>query len=96
VATSAQLAEQVTAGVELLASASVLGCFDGLVLIWQASTLHQVRARQLVFATGVVERRSSSPATTCPGDAVGGAERWSRSTPRRGPARSSPPRLTAA
>jgi sarcosine oxidase subunit alpha len=44
------------AGVELLASASVLGCFDGLVAVWQAATLHQVRARQLVFATGVVEQ----------------------------------------
>src|SRR6185436_7141017 len=42
------------AGVEVLTSASVLGCFDGLVPIWQASTLHQVRARQLVFATGVI------------------------------------------
>ena len=52
-----ELAEQARgAGVELLSSASVLGSFDGLVPIWQASTLHQVRARQLVFATGVVEQ----------------------------------------
>src|SRR5690242_12129549 len=33
------------AGVEILESAPVLGCFDGLVAIWQGSTLHQVRAR---------------------------------------------------
>jgi sarcosine oxidase subunit alpha len=52
-----ELTEQArAAGVEILPSASVLGCFDGLAAIWQAATLHQVRARQLVFATGVVEQ----------------------------------------
>ena len=32
--------------------ASALGYFDGLVPVWQGDTLHQVRARRLVFATG--------------------------------------------
>jgi sarcosine oxidase, subunit alpha len=44
------------AGVELLESASALGCFDGLVAVWQGTTLHQVRARRLVFATGSIEQ----------------------------------------
>ena len=52
-----ELTEQARgAGVEILASASALGCFDGLVAVWQAATLHQVRARRLVFATGVIEQ----------------------------------------
>ena len=32
------------AGVELLTGAAALGCFDGLVPVWQGATLHQVRA----------------------------------------------------
>ncbi|MEA2255095.1 MAG: sarcosine oxidase, subunit alpha [Solirubrobacteraceae bacterium] len=45
-----------TAGVEVLASAPALGFFDGLVAVWQGDTLHQVRARRHVFATGAVEQ----------------------------------------
>src|SRR3954469_1918579 len=44
------------AGVEVLRRASALGCFDGLVPVWQGATLHQVRARALVFATGAIEQ----------------------------------------
>jgi sarcosine oxidase subunit alpha len=44
------------AGVEVLCSAPALGYFDGLVPIWQGDTLHQVRARRHVFATGAIEQ----------------------------------------
>ncbi|HEX7298191.1 MAG TPA: 2Fe-2S iron-sulfur cluster-binding protein [Solirubrobacteraceae bacterium] len=44
------------AGVEILSSASALGVFDGLAAVWQGQTLHQVRARRHVFATGVIEQ----------------------------------------
>jgi sarcosine oxidase subunit alpha len=44
------------AGVELLTGASALGHFDGLVAVWQGETLHQIRARQHVYATGAVEQ----------------------------------------
>ncbi|MDW5594069.1 FAD-dependent oxidoreductase [Conexibacter stalactiti] len=44
------------AGVEILAGAPALGYFDGLVPIWQGDTLHQVRARQFVSATGALEQ----------------------------------------
>jgi sarcosine oxidase, subunit alpha len=43
-------------GVELLSAAPALGYFDGLVAVWQGSTLHQIRARQHVFATGAIEQ----------------------------------------
>lgn len=49
-------AEARAAGVELLCSAPALGYFDGLVPVWQGSTLHQVRARAHVFATGAIEQ----------------------------------------
>jgi sarcosine oxidase, subunit alpha len=44
------------AGVEILCSAPALGHFDGLVPLWQGDTLHQVRARQHVYATGAIEQ----------------------------------------
>jgi sarcosine oxidase subunit alpha len=44
------------AGVEILSSATALGVFDGLAAVWQGQTLHQVRARRHVFATGVIEQ----------------------------------------
>jgi len=46
----------IAAGVEVLSSAPALGYFDGLVAIWQGDTLHQVRARRHVFATGAIEQ----------------------------------------
>ena len=71
-----ELAEQArAAGVEVLASASVLGCFDGLVPVWQASTLHQVRARRLVFATGVVEQPLVFAGNDLPGVMLAGGVR---------------------
>jgi sarcosine oxidase subunit alpha len=45
-----------TAGVEILARASALGYFDGMVPVWQGDTLHQIRARRHVFATGAIEQ----------------------------------------
>ncbi|HEX4279600.1 MAG TPA: 2Fe-2S iron-sulfur cluster-binding protein [Solirubrobacteraceae bacterium] len=43
-------------GVEILARASALGFFDGIVPVWQGDTLHQIRARRHVFATGAIEQ----------------------------------------
>jgi sarcosine oxidase subunit alpha len=52
-----ELAERArTAGVELLSSAPALGYFDGLVPVWQGSTLHQIRAQRHIFATGSIEQ----------------------------------------
>ena len=52
-----QLVEQAqAAGVEILARGSALGCFDGLVPVWQGDTMHQVRAARQVFATGTIEQ----------------------------------------
>jgi sarcosine oxidase subunit alpha len=42
------------AGVEILSSAAALGYFDGMVPVWQADTLHQIRAARHVFATGMI------------------------------------------
>ncbi|MGN6869495.1 MAG: 2Fe-2S iron-sulfur cluster-binding protein [Solirubrobacteraceae bacterium] len=44
------------AGVETLGRASALGYFDGMVPVWQGDTLHQIRARAHVFATGTIEQ----------------------------------------
>jgi sarcosine oxidase subunit alpha len=44
------------AGVEVLSSAPALGFFDGLVPVWQGDTLHQVRARRHVVASGTIEQ----------------------------------------
>ncbi len=44
------------AGVEILDRASALGYFDGMVPVWQGDTLHQVRARRHVIATGAIEQ----------------------------------------
>ena len=41
---------------EILSGAAALGYFDGLVAVWQGDTLHQVRARRQVFATGTIEQ----------------------------------------
>ena len=52
-----ELAERAAAaGVEVLSSAPALGFFEGLVPVWQGDTLHQVRARRFVFATGTIEQ----------------------------------------
>jgi sarcosine oxidase, subunit alpha len=55
--TARELAELArAAGVEVLDNAPALGYFDGLVAVWRETTLHQVRARRHVFATGAIEQ----------------------------------------
>ena len=44
------------AGVEVIERGSALGLFDGLVPVWQGDTLHQIRARRHVIATGTIEQ----------------------------------------
>ena len=44
------------AGVEIIERGSALGFFDGLVPVWQGDTLHQIRARRHVLATGTIEQ----------------------------------------
>jgi sarcosine oxidase subunit alpha len=67
------------AGVELLASASALGHFDGLVPVWQGDTLHQIRARRHVYATGAIEQPLVFPGNDVPGVMLsGGALRLAR------------------
>jgi sarcosine oxidase subunit alpha len=44
------------AGVEILVHAPALGYFDGMVPVWQGATLHQIRAKQHIFATGTIEQ----------------------------------------
>jgi len=55
------------AGVEILAGGSALGYFDGLVPVWQGDTLHQVRARRHVAATGSIEQPLVFPDNDLPG-----------------------------
>jgi sarcosine oxidase, subunit alpha len=63
------------AGVEVLDSAPALGCFDGLVPIWQGATLHQVRAHELVFATGAIEQPLIFAGNDLPGVMLSGGVR---------------------
>jgi sarcosine oxidase, subunit alpha len=63
------------AGVEVLDSASALGCFDGLVAVWQGNTLHQVRARELIFATGAIEQPLVFAGNDLPGVMLSGGVR---------------------
>ncbi|MEA2394015.1 MAG: sarcosine oxidase, subunit alpha [Solirubrobacteraceae bacterium] len=63
------------AGVEILACAPALGFFDGLVAVWQGDTLHQVRARRHVFATGAVEQPLVFAGNDLPGVMLSGGAR---------------------
>jgi sarcosine oxidase subunit alpha len=63
------------AGVEILSSAPALGCFDGLVAVWQGTTLHQIRARRLIFATGAIEQPLVFAGNDLPGVMLSGAVR---------------------
>jgi sarcosine oxidase subunit alpha len=63
------------AGVELLVSAPALGAFDGLVPVWQENTLHQVRARRHVYATGAIEQPLLFPGNDLPGVMLSGGAR---------------------
>ena len=60
------------AGVELLSAAPALGAFDGLVPVWQRDTLHQVRARRIVYATGSIEQPLLFPGNDLPGVMLSG------------------------
>jgi len=60
------------AGVEVLANAPALGAFDGLVPVWQGDTLHQVRARRLLYATGTIEQPLLFPGNDLPGVMLSG------------------------
>ena len=55
------------AGVEILSRAPALGYFDGLVPVWQGDTLHQIRARRHVAATGAIEQPLVFPDNDLPG-----------------------------
>jgi sarcosine oxidase subunit alpha len=55
------------AGVEILSRGTALAYFDGLVPVWQGSTLHQVRAAQHVAATGTLEQPLVFPENDLPG-----------------------------
>ncbi len=73
---AALAAEAREAGVEILARASALGYFDGLVAVWQDDTLHQVRAARHVFATGAIEQPLVFAGNDLPGVMLcGGARR---------------------
>jgi sarcosine oxidase subunit alpha len=63
------------AGVELLLSAPALGAFDGLVPVWQGDTLHQIRARRHVYATGAIEQPLLFPGNDLPGVMLSGGAR---------------------
>jgi sarcosine oxidase subunit alpha len=66
------------AGVEMLTRASALAYFDGIVPVWQGDLLHQVRARQHVFATGAIEQPLVFAGNDLPGVMLsGGALRLS-------------------
>ncbi|HZC12838.1 MAG TPA: 2Fe-2S iron-sulfur cluster-binding protein [Thermoleophilaceae bacterium] len=60
------------AGVELLTGAPALGAFDGLVPVWQGDTLHQVRSRRQVYATGAIEQPLVFPGNDLPGVMLSG------------------------
>ncbi|HWI21574.1 MAG TPA: 2Fe-2S iron-sulfur cluster-binding protein [Baekduia sp.] len=66
-AVRALAAKAAAAGVEILTGAAALGYFDGLVPVWQGDTLHQVRARRHVAATGAIEQPLVFPDNDLPG-----------------------------
>ncbi len=63
------------AGVEVLERGIALGNFDGLVPVWQRDTLHQVRARTHVFATGAIEQPLVFAGNDLPGVMLSGGAR---------------------
>jgi len=72
----AELTEQlVAAGVEVLDHGAALGCFDGLVPVWRQDTLHQVRAAQIVVATGAIEQPLMFAGNDLPGVMLAGGAR---------------------
>jgi sarcosine oxidase, subunit alpha len=63
------------AGVEILANAPALGTFDGLVPVWEGDTLHQVRAKRQIHATGAIEQPLLFPGNDLPGVMLSGGAR---------------------
>jgi sarcosine oxidase subunit alpha len=63
------------AGVEILSRAPALGFFDGLVPVWQGDTLHQVRAKRHIAATGTLEQPLVFPDNDLPGVMLSGGAR---------------------
>jgi sarcosine oxidase, subunit alpha len=63
------------AGVEILDRGSALGYFDGMVPVWQGDTLHQVRARRHVIATGTIEQPLVFAGNDLPGVMLSGGAR---------------------
>jgi sarcosine oxidase subunit alpha len=63
------------AGVEILQNAPALGYFDGLVPVWQGNTLHQIRSRHQVFATGATEQPLMFAGNDLPGVMISGGSR---------------------
>jgi len=63
------------AGAEILPNAPALGTFDGLVPVWQGDTLHQVRAKRQVYATGAIEQPLLFPGNDLPGVMLSGGAR---------------------
>jgi sarcosine oxidase, subunit alpha len=63
------------AGVEVLSNAPALGYFDGLVPVWQGSTLHQIRAKRHVIATGSIEQPLLFEGNDLPGVMLSGGAR---------------------
>ena len=63
------------AGVEILSNAAALGHFDGLVAVWQGDTLHQIRARQHIYATGAIEQPLVFAGNDLPGVMLSGGAR---------------------
>jgi sarcosine oxidase, subunit alpha len=69
-------AEARAAGVEILSKAPALGFYDGLVPVWQGDTLHQIRAKRHVAATGAIEQPLIFKDNDLPGVMMaGGAQR---------------------
>jgi sarcosine oxidase, subunit alpha len=76
VAYARELADRArTAGVEILDNAPALGTFDGLVPVWQGDTLHQVRAKRQIHATGAIEQPLLFPGNDLPGVMLSGGAR---------------------
>jgi sarcosine oxidase subunit alpha len=62
-------------GVELLTDACVEGSVDGWTLVRQASTLHRIRARRTLYATGAIEQPLVFAGNDLPGVMLSGAAR---------------------
>ena len=54
---------------------AALGHFDGLVPVWQGDTLHQIRARHHIYATGAIEQPLVFAGNDLPGVMLSGGAR---------------------